>query len=124
MAELQSRLVNMGDAVRLVTITVDPDRDTPQVLREYARQYRARREAWKFLSGPSDRIVEVVAEGLESATRASSADPALDLVEDGRLVLVDQLGRVRGYFAADDEGVQALLNAAGLLANRGPALEL
>jgi protein SCO1/2 len=124
MAELQSRLVNMGDAVRLVTITADPDRDTPQVLREYARQHRARREAWKFLSGPSDGVVEVVAEGLESATGASSTDTALDLVESGRLVLVDQLGRVRGYFAADDEGVQALPNAAGLLANRGPALEL
>lgn len=42
--------------VRFVAITVDPERDTPEVLRQYAAAHGARGEAWAFLTGSADEI--------------------------------------------------------------------
>lgn len=45
--------------VTLISITVDPQHDTPQVLNEYASRFRADQEQWRFLTGTMDDIREV-----------------------------------------------------------------
>src|SRR6185369_9277822 len=58
MAVLQKRLKELD--VRLVSFTVDPDRDTPEVLRAYADKYGADPEKWWFLTGDKAEIYRLV----------------------------------------------------------------
>lgn len=122
MRELQERLDNMGDAVHLVSISVDPTRDTPEVLKEYASRYTARPGFWTFLTGPLDAIEETVVGSFKMAMQRTEVEDTgfFDVVHGERFVLVDQLGNIRGYFESTDEGLQSLLNQAGILANLGP----
>lgn len=51
MSKIQQHFENEGMEVPLVSFTVDPERDTPEVLREYAEQYGANLDTWHFLTG-------------------------------------------------------------------------
>jgi protein SCO1 len=60
MAGLQSRLgADFGSKVSFVSITVDPERDTPEVLKTYAHAHGARPAGWAFLTGTPDEIRDV-----------------------------------------------------------------
>jgi protein SCO1/2 len=122
MRELQERLANMTGAVHLVSFSVDPTRDTPAVLKEYAASYTARKDVWSFVTGPIDELEKTVVDGFHMSMEREEIDETgfFDIVHGERFVLVDQLGQIRGYFPSDDEGLQALLNELGLLANLGP----
>ena len=52
----------LGRSVAFVSITLDPRRDTPDVLRQYARLFRADDPAWHFLTGPPDQVQSVIAD--------------------------------------------------------------
>jgi cytochrome oxidase Cu insertion factor (SCO1/SenC/PrrC family) len=56
-ARLQSELADSG--VRFVSITVDPENDTPEELAKYARHYGADSERWLFLTGPAEELKRV-----------------------------------------------------------------
>ena len=61
MVSLQQRLgADFGPRVRFVSITVDPEVDTPEVLRRYAEAHGADRKGWSFLTGTPDEIRSVV----------------------------------------------------------------
>jgi cytochrome oxidase Cu insertion factor (SCO1/SenC/PrrC family) len=62
MARLQRDFAKEED-LRLVSITVDPDRDTPAVLREYADRYGADAAQWLFLTGEKKAIYRLAREG-------------------------------------------------------------
>lgn len=49
-----------GDSVEFVSITLDPQRDTAEVLRRYATSFRADDPAWHFLTGPPDEVRSVI----------------------------------------------------------------
>jgi protein SCO1 len=60
MAGMQKRLGrDFGPKIRFVSITVDPERDTPQVLGQYARNHGADPAGWAFLTGTPAEILEV-----------------------------------------------------------------
>lgn len=60
MAGLQERLgADFGSRVRFVSITVDPERDTPDVLKRYAHGYGANLAGWSFVTGSANDIAEV-----------------------------------------------------------------
>jgi len=60
MSFVQDQLgADFGAKIAFVSITVDPERDTPQVLKEYAQAFGANLEGWFFLTGPSDVIEDV-----------------------------------------------------------------
>jgi protein SCO1/2 len=60
MSFVQDRLGrDFGTKIAFVSITVDPERDTPQVLSEYARAFGADLGGWAFLTGTSETIREV-----------------------------------------------------------------
>ncbi len=48
-----------GKPIRFVSISVDPDIDTPEVLQAYADKFQADKERWLFLTGPLDYIIKV-----------------------------------------------------------------
>jgi protein SCO1/2 len=109
MAELHKRNANRP-RLRLVSFTVDPDRDTPEVLRGYAERYGAG-EGWWFLTGPKPEIFRLVREGFHLA--AEMPDPASeqDILHSTRLVLVDPEGRIRGYYDGVGEEDRGRLDA-------------
>lgn len=94
---------------RLVSLTADAVHDQPEVLRRYAERFGADTNRWSFLTGPQSAIYRVATEQLHLAVGENpdpeSADPSELFLHSTRLVLVDQAGRVRGYFDGEDEDV-------------------
>jgi protein SCO1 len=107
MARLQEAVRGLED-VRLVTFTVDPERDTPEVLAEYAQHYRADAERWLFLTGPKEPIYRLVGDGFHLAVEQSEDDAGL-VSHSTRLVLVDGQGRIRGYYDGAEPGTAEAL---------------
>lgn len=121
MEQIEHRAKNMGDAFYLVSFTVDPENDTPERLRAFAGLYHVDPRRWSFVTGPLDAIEGTVVSGFKMAMGKEETSPGLFSIFHGeRLVLVDQRGHIRGYYEADDEGVDELLRMMGVLANSPP----
>jgi protein SCO1/2 len=91
---LRARKLLDGDRVRLVSITLDPVRDQPEVLRGYMRLYDLDPAHWSFLTGPPERVAEVVAAWGMWARPAANGQ----LDHPSRIYLVDRRGRVREIY--------------------------
>jgi protein SCO1/2/putative membrane protein len=105
-----------GSSVLLVSISVDPDHDTPQVLTEYARGYGADPERWWFLTGPRPVIYDLIGRRfLLSVMENPAADPdgkGEAIAHSDRLALVDR-GQVVGLFdSGDPRALDALVASA------------
>ncbi len=91
---------------RLVSISVDPEHDTPEVLQRYAASFKAP-ERWLFLTGDGPQIYRLSKEGfklgVDPAPQASGLETAEPILHSTRFVLVDGEGRIRGYYDAFDE---------------------
>ena len=105
-----------GDRVRLVSVTLDPARDTPDVLKRYRRLYEADPAHWNFLTGTPDEVGKVLdAWGMWTKP---SANGQLD--HPSRVFLLDKRGRVREIYSLEFfkpawavEDVQSLLKEPG-----------
>jgi protein SCO1 len=77
MRELQLSARAKALPVRFVSITVDPEHDTPEVLRRYAAQYQADLASWSFLTGDYEVVKKTAVDGfkmaLESSTNSSGS---------------------------------------------------
>lgn len=104
MARLQAAFANHAD-LRLVSISVDPQRDTPAVLSAYAEKFRADPQRWLFATGEPDAVARLAQEGFRlSAASYAPADGDADytFIHSNRFVLVDRQGRIRGYYRSTD----------------------
>ena len=100
------------DRVRLVTFTVDPDRDTPQALRDYADRHHAHPEKWLFVTGDRPDVHRLVVKGFKLG---SIEDP---MMHSTRFVLVDAEGAVRGYYDSEEPAaIEKMVQHARLLAH-------
>jgi len=111
--ELQKTFRNYPgqEAIRLVTITPDPH-DTPEALREYARQARADLSSWAFLTGDPKEIEKLYKNGFKLPklpvpdTKDDSGSP---LAHSLKFVLIDRRGAIRGYYnGLEQEPIQRL----------------
>lgn len=103
-----------GEAdVRMVSITVDPENDTPEKLAAYGSRYGADPERWLFLTGEPDHVRDTVIKGFKMAVRKVS-DANIDHAE--KMVLVDRRMHVVGVYDADDVGLGKLTARAKELA--------
>jgi protein SCO1/2 len=92
--ELKTRGLLRGDRVRLLSITLDPVRDTPEVLRNYMRLYDVDPASWTFLTGPPDEVGKTVkAWGMWARPAANG-----QLDHPSRIFLVDPQGKVREIY--------------------------
>jgi protein SCO1/2 len=94
----------------LVSFTVDPERDTPKVLAEYARRYKADRERWLFLTGPKQALYDMIQKGfllaVDDGSLIEGGKPGPGIITHSvKFVLVDRQGRIRGYYSGDGAGV-------------------
>jgi protein SCO1/2 len=99
MSQVQQLLRSRGqDAnVRLLSITLDPSRDTPDALRRYQRLYDVDSKGWSFLTGPPADVAKTIA-AWGMWTRAA-ANGQLD--HPSRVFLVDARGRIREIYNLD-----------------------
>jgi protein SCO1/2 len=104
MRGIQTAIANMPD-VKLVSFTVDPARDTPEVLLAYAGRYRAIPGRWYFLTGEPASLQALCREGFKLG------DVDGKMTHSTRFVLVDRHRRIRGFYGSqDDGGVPQLLH--------------
>lgn len=102
--------------VRFVSISVDPEFDTPAVLQRYAESFQAP-ERWLFLTGSRDDVRRISVEGFKLGLDMNptpglvGVDGAVPepILHSTRLVLVDGHGDIRGYYEAFDEASTARL---------------
>lgn len=118
-AQTQRKLADaglLGNKAMLVSLSVDPDHDTPTVLAEYAQQFKADSSTWRFLTGDWDRVYDVVT-GFKVATRpprppaGAPAPGGTELTHTTRIVLIDAQGQVRGYLDGQDATADDLVTA-------------
>jgi protein SCO1 len=107
MSELQKPLRKSD--VHLVSFSVDPEKDTPAVLRGYAAKLQAEPGRWDFLTGPKSVIYKLSHDGFKLAVADGSEAEGLP-VHSTRMVLVDRRGKIRGYYdATEAEAITKLL---------------
>ncbi len=105
--------------LRLVSISIDPQKDTPEVLKLYAEQFQAT-DRWLFLTGSKDAIYGLARDGFKLPI-AEPAKPGEQIIHSTRLVLIDRTGAVRGFYEATDEaGVRDLLRDTRKLLDEKP----
>jgi len=93
--------------VRFVSITVDPERDTPQVLKKFAERFNADPERWLFLTGEKASIYRLAQEGFRLGIGEMENPPEEKaktgeekaFLHSARLILVDRNAQIRGYYS-------------------------
>ena len=119
MVEVQKRTADLGEKLHLVTFSVDPENDTPEVLAAYGRKYGADDARWTFLTGPLGEVETVVLRGFKIAMgKKETPEGILEIFHGERLVLVDGEGKLRGFYDADDAGIEAIVRDARLVLDR------
>jgi cytochrome oxidase Cu insertion factor (SCO1/SenC/PrrC family) len=99
-----------GQDIKLVSITVDPDRDTPEKLAKYAEFYRATPGVWYFLTGPRQTLNRLG----QDVFKLGPVDGSLD--HSTRFVLVDRKSQIRGYYlTSEPDAIERLIADAKAL---------
>lgn len=106
-----------GHNVGLLSITVDPDNDTPEMMKAFGKRFGADESRWTLLVGKRQETDRVRDSMLVGATPASGTTP----IEHGTyLVLIDAQGRVRKHYSGqDDEGWRQICKDAMHLEKHG-----
>ena len=81
-----------NDDLRLVSISVYPEYDTPEVLKKYASQYDANTDNWHFLTGKESAVKEVIRDGFKIG------DYEDIIFHSEKFALVDKNGMIRAYY--------------------------
>lgn len=104
MARLQHELADVP-TLRLVSFTVDPEYDTPEILRRYADRFGADPGRWLFVTGPPEAVYSLIRTGFHLTAEQNTGEartPGNEVMHDVRLVVVDAAGHIRGYYDATD----------------------
>ena len=108
MSLLQAALPPASRA-KLVTLTTDPDFDTPPVLKKYGERFGADTNRWMFLTGTKLEIGKLAANSLKlTAVPVKPEDqknPADLFIHSTIFVIVDKQARLRGTFETEGDGV-------------------
>lgn len=113
MGALQDKLAGR-DGVEFVSLTTDPDFDTPQILDRFADGFRADQRTWHFLTGSKPEIARMAIDSLKLTSMEKPAEykeNEFDLfIHSTVFVLVDKIGQVRGvYESAEPEFMEKIL---------------
>jgi protein SCO1 len=114
MSEVQAAL--QGTDARMISLTVDPQNDTPPVLEKYAQYYHARPGVWYFLTGDVATLNRLD----HDVFKLGNVDGSLD--HSTRFVLVDRNGQVRGYYlTSEPDAIKNVIADAKSLLKEKPA---
>jgi len=102
--------------VKLVSISLDPEHDTPEVLAEFAAKRKAP-DSWLFLTGTDqEKVFALSQDGFKLSATLNKEDPSQPIIHSTRLVLVDAQGKIRGYYdSLDPDAMDKLRQDLGTL---------
>jgi len=102
-ANMQALQKRLPKSIGLLSFTVDPDRDSPEVLTEYARRFQADPQRWLFVTGDKPGLVKLFRDGFQIAVVESKDAPAgQNVAHTTKFVLLDSDARIRAYYDGDD----------------------
>jgi cytochrome oxidase Cu insertion factor (SCO1/SenC/PrrC family) len=90
-------------AVRMLSITVDPSRDTSKVLAQYAAEHGASRDRWLFLTGDKQALYDLCVKGFKLPLDDTGGTALEPIAHSTRFVLLDRDSQVRGYYSGTEE---------------------
>lgn len=96
MVWLQEQIKDMPD-VKLLSFSVTPDIDTPEVLHEYAKEKGVRDDKWNMVTGDKKAIYYLARQSF-LAVKTADIGEMYDMVHTENFVLVDKKGRIRGFY--------------------------
>ncbi len=116
--KIQKRIRGTAKKVHIVSFTVDPTYDNEKVLFDLARRYDANPHVWTFLTKDSEEeLFTLYRDGFKVGVEKKPED-LFDIAHSERIVLVDDMGQIRGYYSFDEDSVNKLMIDVGLLINR------
>jgi protein SCO1/2 len=112
LAKLQEQWSGEPD-LRLVSYSVDPEHDTPQVLARYAKSFNADAQRWLFLTGNKDQITRLVEDGFKQPLAAPQSRQGHKsvMLHTPRFILVDRAAQIRGTYDSNDRQSMQRLKA-------------
>jgi protein SCO1/2 len=114
MDQIADRYRDLDVPIRVVAISVDPETDTPERLREVAARMEPDPQHWTYLTGPTQDVQALVERGFLVAMGQKQLGPGgiLDIAHSARLAIVDGQGGVRGFYDTTEEGLDEAFHRA------------
>lgn len=113
-----AKIYNSNRLLRFISISVDPEYDTPSVLKEYSKSFRNENKKWDFLTADKDLIYSLAKNDfLVDAIRDTTKK--MNIIHSSMLILVDPQKRIRGYYdsSAANGQIPLLIDEIKLLIN-------
>lgn len=101
MKKLSDKFANDPE-VHFVSHTVDPEEDTPEVLKQYAKAINANEQKWTFLTGEKSKLYYVAREGYKVTAMDNDGSSDEDFIHTQNFVLIDKARQIRGYYDGTD----------------------
>jgi protein SCO1/2 len=106
MQRIQSRIPS---GVRLLTLTADPEHDTPEVLKRYGLEYQASSDKWWMLTGRKSEVYRVAVSDLKFAV-VESGEPSPKIedlfIHSADFGVLDSEGRLRFVIHSEDSDAE------------------
>lgn len=105
-----AKAFSADSTIQIVSLTVDPERDTPAALQQYAVAYNMNNQQWALLTGDKKAIYRLARkEFFLTATDGDGGEN--DFIHSDQLVLLDDHQQIRGYYSGvDDKQVAQLIH--------------
>jgi cytochrome oxidase Cu insertion factor (SCO1/SenC/PrrC family) len=104
-----------SDDIIILSISVDPEFDTPSVLKEYANRFSIQNPNWHFTTGESQPIRTLMSEFQLAYQILESDAENPNILHSEKIILIDPNQELRGFYSSDQEGIHDLLNAISTL---------
>ncbi len=112
MQDLQAATATSVPEALFLSISVDPDHDTPKVLQRYIRAHEVDTHNWLFLTGPAGEVKRAIEGGFRVRAGERVPDPeggdGFDITHSRTFVLVGPAASVIGYYRVDTDGLEQL----------------
>jgi len=92
-----AKMYNNNRLMRFISISVDPDYDSPEVLAEYSKPYISENKKWDFLTGDKDLIYSLAKKDFMVDAIADTTGK-INIIHSPMLILIDPQKRIRVYY--------------------------
>ena len=109
----------LGGHVKLLSVSVDPENDTPEALKAYAESYGIDESSWRIVTaGDAAKTEAFVVGGFKVGVgEKKEIDPGVfDIAHSSKLALVDREGGIRGFYSIDEDGLEELFHRSLVVA--------
>ena len=115
-AQRIQKALHLKENFRMLSISVDPERDTPDELAAYAKKVGADPYKWFFATGSKEDIQAFIQNGFRLTAMDDGGDAGQDILHSSKVVLVDHRGKIRGYYDANESAeMRAIIKDAKTL---------